>query len=214
MRWGWHGASEAPMSTIDPSSLVNWDLVVQPADTLLTAADLSAFPTELSSGPVDYELDNGRLVLIMAPPGDLHGAAQSNIVAYLKFWGEHKNLGRARTETGLILWRNPDRVVTPDVMFAANRSLPIRTSPEGYWETIPDLVVEVRSKNDTPASMRRKVDHYLKAGVELVWVVDPTTTAVTVHTSAGAETYGAGDALSLPGLLPEFSLSVADVFRD
>jgi hypothetical protein len=53
------------------------DLIVQPADKLLTAADLEAFPSELPSGwPIDYELDNGRLVLIRAPPGDVHGAAQ------------------------------------------------------------------------------------------------------------------------------------------
>jgi hypothetical protein len=32
-----------------------------------TIADLEAFPREVPSGPVDFELDNGRLVPIGAP---------------------------------------------------------------------------------------------------------------------------------------------------
>lgn len=200
------------MSTVEHTP--SWDLIVQPVDRLLTAADLEALPTELPSGPIDYELDNGRLVLIMAPPGDIHGAAQSNVAAYLKFWGELKNHGKARTETGLILWRSPDRVVTPDVMFAANKSLPIRTSPEGYWETIPELVVEVRSKNDSLAYIRRKVEHYLKAGVEVVWMIDPVAKTVAVHSAAGEPVmHGEADTLTAPRIIPDFSLPVVDVFR-
>lgn len=203
------------MSIADPPMLPDVDLPIQPVYRPLTASDLEALPSELPSGPVDYELDNGRLVLLMAPPGDAHGAAQCNIGAYLKFSGEFKGHGQARTETGLILWRNPDRVVTPDVMFAARKSLPLRTSPEGYWETIPELVVEVRSKNDSASFIRRKVEHYLKAGVEVVWVVDPTTTTIVIQRPQGAvETLGLGDVLQLPGIIPDFSLAVADIFGD
>jgi Uma2 family endonuclease len=204
------------MSIVDPPMLSEQDVAVQPVVRPLTAADLEAFPCELPSGwPVDYELDNGRLVLIMAPPGDVHGAAQSNVAAYLKMHGEHKGHGKARTETGLILWQNPDRVVTPDVMFAAKKSLPLRISPEGYWLTIPELVVEVRSKNDSMKYVERKIEHYLKAGVEIVWVVDPTTRTVAIHTASGSPLVrGQEDVLELPGLITGFSLPVTDVFRD
>lgn len=189
--------------------------VLQPAPRPLTAADLQAFPEEVPSGPIDYELDNGRLVLIMAPPGDRHGAAQLTIGAYLKFLGELKQHGKARTETGVILWRNPDRVVTPDVMFAAKKSLPLQISPEGYWLTIPELVVEVRSKNDSAKYIERKVEHYLQAGVEVVWVADPTAGRVAVHRQGGeVKTLGLDDFLELPGLIPDFKVAVADVFRE
>jgi len=202
------------MSTADQTSL--WDLVVQPANKLFIAADLEAFPTELPSGmPIDYELDNGRLVFIMAPPGDIHGAAQSLIATYLTMHGEFKGHGKVRTEVGIVLWRNPDRVVGADVAFIAKKSLPLKRSDEGYLETIPELVVEIRSKNDTLPYVRRKVEHYLKAGVEVVWVVDPTTKTVTVHAAAGDPvTRGASDALELPNIIPGFSLPVADVFRE
>ena len=91
-------------------AIVEMEPLVQPAQRFLTAADLETFPTELPSGPIDYELDNGRLVFIIVPPGDLHGAVQSNIATELKIQGERKGHGKARTEVGIVLWRNPDRV--------------------------------------------------------------------------------------------------------
>src|SRR5262249_48861632 len=122
---------------------------VEAGTRLFTAADLAELPSELPSGPVLWELDNGRLIS-MPPPRDLHGAAEGNLITALKVQGEQRGHGRARSgDVGIILWRNPDRVVGADAAFIANVSLPIRRSAEGYLETIPDLVVEVRSKNDT-----------------------------------------------------------------
>jgi Uma2 family endonuclease len=202
------------MSTVDQTP--SWDVFVQPAERLFTAADLEAFPTELPSGmPIDYELDNGRLVFIMAPPGDVHGAAQSNIATYLKMHGEFQGHGKVRTEEGIVLWRDPDRVVGADVAFIANKSLPLKIAREGYLETIPELIVEIRSKNDSIPYMRRKVEHYLKAGVEIVWVVDPVTKTVTIHAPKHEPIELAADkTLEIPNLIPRFSLLIADVFRE
>ena len=82
-------------------------------------------------------------------------------------------------------------------------------------ETIPELVVEIRSKNDSMNYMQRKVKHYLKAGVEIVWIADPATMTVTAHRATGEPvSYSESDSLQLPGLIPGFSMSVADVFRE
>jgi Uma2 family endonuclease len=184
-------------------------------DRLFTAADLELLPTDLPSGPIDYELDNGRLVFIMVPPGDLHGAVQSNIVTELKIQGERRGFGKARTEVGIVLWRNPDRVVGADIAFVAKKSLPIRRTSEGYLDTIPELVVEIRSKNDSLKYVERKVRDYLKAGVQIVWVPDSTAATVTVHAATGKpNVYGENDTLELPGLIPDFSMAVTEVFRE
>ena len=42
-------------------------------------------------------------------------------------------------------------------------AVPQKLSSEGYLETIPDLVAEVRSKNDTMAELERKAGEYLAA---------------------------------------------------
>jgi Uma2 family endonuclease len=105
--------------------------------------------------------------------------------------------------------------VAPDVAFIANKSLPVRMSPEGYLETIPELAVEIRSKGDSAEFVRRKVEHYLQAGVEVAWVIDPLKSTVTIHGADGAtRELGEADVLTLPTIIPDFSLPVADVFRE
>lgn len=196
-------------------SMIEHEPLIEPAQRLLTAADLDAFPTDLPSGPIDYELDNGRLVFIMVPPGDSHGAFQLNIGTQLQIQGDFKGYGKARTEVGLLLWRDPDRVVGADAVFITNKSLPIRRTKEGYLETIPELVVEIRSKNDSVAYMRHKASDYLKAGVEMVWVVDPSKRNVAVYsTQSEPEIFDETNTLTLPGIIPGFAMPVADVFRE
>lgn len=102
-----------------------------PAGLLYTVADLAELPSELPSGPVIWELDNGRIVPI-SPPGDLQGAVESNLVIALGNQGQARGLGKVRSgEVGIVLWRNPDRVVGADAVFISNASLPVRRSPAG-----------------------------------------------------------------------------------
>ena len=82
---------------------------------------------------------------------------------------------------GIELSRNPDTVLGADLAFVAKSKLPVRRSREGYLETIPDLVIEVRSKNDTRAELERKAQQYLSAGVVIVLISDPEAKTVAEH---------------------------------
>ena len=178
-----------------------------------TAADLAEMPQELPSGTVLYELDNGRLVA-MSPPGHIHGQVEALIASALIQAGQKQGHGKVSCgETGILLWRNPDRVVGVDVAFIAAASLPARHSREGYLETIPELVVEVVSKNDTQPYIERKVGDYLRAGVRVVWVADPETRTLTEHRQdAQPRIYSADESVSLPELIPGFCLALKEVF--
>ena len=180
-----------------------------------TAADLAALPDELPSGPVRYELDNGELVT-MSPPGYVHGVIEATLTTHLKIQGEWRGCGKVCCgEAGIVLWRNPDRVVGADAAFVATANLPVRRSPEGYLETIPDLVVEVMSPNDTRPEVQRKVDDYLHAGVRVVWVLDPARRTLAIHRPGQAvETLGEADTLTVPEVIPGFSLRVADALAE
>ena len=57
------------------------------------AADLAVLPDELPSGPVKYELEDGRLV-VMPLPGGIHGAVNANIVFQLKLQGDQRGRGQ------------------------------------------------------------------------------------------------------------------------
>jgi Uma2 family endonuclease len=186
---------------------------IEPYVRLLTVADLAAMPEDLPSGDVKFELDNGRLI-VTPPPGDKHGLTQLSIGSHIFNHVRQHGLGEAWVETGVVLWRNPDRCVGPDVSFIAQDRLPPKVSPEGYLETIPDLVVEIRSKNDKKAFLKRKVDDYLKAGVRLVWVVEPEARRVTEYRpDTPARTVESTESLSGGDILPGFRLALADLFR-
>lgn len=182
-------------------------------ERLLTAADLAAMPSELPSGTVLYELDNGRLV-VMAPSGDAHGDSEAKIVFHLIAQGDRRNLGKTRCgEVGVILWRNPDRVVGADAVFVAKSSLPVRTSEEGYLETIPELVVEIRSKNDSSPEVEQKVKDYLTAGVRVVWVPDPQQRTLTEYRRRKKpRVLSAKDTLTIEDIIPGFQIIVEEVF--
>jgi Uma2 family endonuclease len=128
---------------------------------LLTAADLVRLPTESAAGTVRYELDDGRLVTT-APPGEIHGAAESVLVGELFNQGQRAGYGRVRSgDVGILLRRSPDRVVGADVVFISTASLASRRSPEGYLLTLPELLVEIVSKNDTSTEVAAKVQGLL-----------------------------------------------------
>jgi Uma2 family endonuclease len=92
--------------------------------------------------------------------------------------------------------------------------LPLRRTPEGYLETIPELVVEVRSKNDTLAALERKAQDYLLAGAGAVWVVDPINRNVVEYRQGGASrTFAEDDTLTVPDLIPGFALLVREALR-
>jgi Uma2 family endonuclease len=179
---------------------------------LLTVADVAVMPDELPSGPVKYELEDGMLI-IMAPPGDIHGASQSNIGFQLKLLGELRGHGKARTETTVVVSRNPDTVFVPDALFVATRSLPIRTTTEGYLETVPEIVVEVRSKNESLRGLRQKAEKYLAVGVQLVWILDPQTkTLAVLAPNAAPVELRESDTLTAGEFIPEFGVRVGDLF--
>jgi Uma2 family endonuclease len=197
-------------TVITPTPPLSFPLIPR----LLTVADLACLPSDLPSGPVHYELDDGRLV-IMPPPGDLHGAVECNIAADLKIQGERRGHGKARSgEVAIILRRNPDRVVGADAAFITNASLPLRRSREGYLETIPELISEVRSKNDTQPEIDKKVEDYLRAGVKVVWVADPATQTVTEYRPGlPPRVYTIADTLTVDDIIPGFRMTVQQVFE-
>jgi Uma2 family endonuclease len=126
--------------------------------------------------------------------------------------GENAGHGEACDEVGVLLSRNPDNLLGPDAAFLTRASLPPRLSPEGYLLTIPELVVEVRSKNDTQQEIDDKVRDYLAAGVLVVWVADPAARTVTAYrANQTAFVSGAGDVLTADPVIPGFAAPVADL---
>jgi Uma2 family endonuclease len=175
------------------------------APRVLTVADLAALP----DGPERYELHKGVLV-IMPPPGFIHGNVEGNFISAFKVQGEYPGHGLASCgESTLILSRNPDTVFGMDTAFCSNRS-GARLSSEGYLESIPDIVVEVRSKNDTMADLRRKAAEYLAVGVRIVWLADrDARNVIELRADVPERIFTEDETLTLEDdIIPGFQLTV------
>jgi Uma2 family endonuclease len=109
----------------------------------------------------------------------------------------------------------PGKVRLPDTCFISWDRLPGRKAPtEPILDLAPDLAVEVLSKGNTKAEMKRKLREYFEAGVRLVWLIDPKLRTVLVHTSPKASTkLVEGQALDGGDVLPGFALPLAELFE-
>lgn len=69
------------------------------------------------------------------------------------------------------------------------------------------------SLNDTSYEVNTKLDEYLRAGVQLVWLIWPHTRTVQVYRANGSEDRLQGDAeLDGETVIPGFKLKLAELF--
>ena len=176
---------------------------------LLTAEDLERM-ADLPPGR--YDLLDGELIQL-PPPGEEHGDCITNIFAAVVSVARATGRGRAYTDTGFVVGRDPDQVVSPDVAFIRSSRLDPGRNRQGMFRVEPDFAVEIVSPTDYPLLVQRKIDKYLAAGVPLLWVVYPATRRVRVL-GAGREPQEVGEGEVLDGgdVLPGFRLPVADIF--
>jgi Uma2 family endonuclease len=176
--------------------------------TLLTSEDLWKIVADGSR----YELSHGELVP-MIPIGIRHGQIVIRFGRRLDQYVQEKDLGIVCTEVGFRLTMNPDTVRAPDIAFIATRRFPEGRIPEKFADFPPDLAVEVLSPSDTVSELLRKIEEYFRAGVPLVWVVDPATQTVTVYRSLqNVKILSTDEELDGDGVLPGFRVKVGGVF--
>lgn len=188
----------------------------QPATGLMTAEEFYEYAERPENEDRILELDEGRLIE-MTRPKRAHGIVCGHVTAVLHEYARRTGRGQVcSNDTGVILGRDPDTVRGPDVAYFAERlSLDEAAAEDGFTEESPLLAVEVLSPSDRPSRVARKVGQYLRAGVRLVWVVDPEVREVAVHRpSVEMELLETDAVLSGGDELPDFSCKVAALFGE
>lgn len=119
------------------------------------------------------------------------------------------------SDGGYILNADPATVVAPDIGFFREDRYPGGMPARGFYPLPPDLAVEVISPTDRKSDIAEKQTLYAKAGVPLVWWVDPERKTVTVYRLGRApEVVGATGMLDGGDVLPGFTLDLQTIFRD
>jgi len=180
------------------------------AHQLVTAEELE----RMGHQDFGYELVRGELVPV-SPPGGEHGELATRIAAALYGFVQARRLGTVYVETGYVLFRDPDTVRGPDVSFLSrDRAARVRDR-RGFVPGAPDLAIEIRSPDNTPAELSDKAQEYLDAGARLVWVVDPPSRSVQVHQAGHPpRVLSKGEVLDAGEVLPGFTLPLAELFSE
>jgi Uma2 family endonuclease len=110
---------------------------------------------------------------------------------------------------------DPNRVRRADVSFIRRERMSLaQATAEGHTPICPDLAAEVLSPNDLAYEVDEKVQQWLRAGVRLVWVVNPQTRTVEVHRAHGSGTIlREQDDLDGEDVLPGFRCQVKELFE-
>ena len=101
----------------------------------------------------------------------------------------------------------------PDVAFLRFDQVLNRVIPDGDIFVPPVLVVEVLSPGNSGTELDEKLDEYLSAGIEMVWIVNPDKQTIRLYRGNGTmRLYRAKDVIENEAALPAFRLAVDEVF--
>ncbi len=109
----------------------------------------------------------------------------------------------------------PNRVRRADVSFIQRDRMSLeQATVEGHCSVVPDLTTEVMSPNDVAYKVDKKVQEWLRAGVRLVWVVNPQARTIEVHRVKELGTIlREQDVLDGEDVLPGFRCAVRELFE-
>lgn len=175
---------------------------------LLTAEEFERVPSTRHA-----ELIRGELYE-MPPPGGRHGWLQVELGASLHLFVKAHRLGRVYVDAGFVIARDPDTVLGPDVAFVRTERVLPEDDQIGHLRQTPDLVIEIVSPSDEPGDVQDNASLYLRAGVPLVWIVDPQRRRVVVWKGdRSVRELGPSDTLDGGEVLPGFLLPLTEIFR-
>jgi Uma2 family endonuclease len=176
---------------------------------VMTAEELWQLPDDGQR----HELIEGVLTT-MAPPGGTHGGIAARLTINLGAYILDKKWGEVFVETGCIIQRNPDVVLSPDAAFISYGRLPGGILPEGFIDGTPDLVAEIISPSDLYTEVDEKVAQWLAAGARMVLVINPRRHTVVVHRAASNSTPLTGDdQLDGADVVPGWTMPVRALFE-
>ncbi|MEH2396406.1 Uma2 family endonuclease [Nostoc sp.] len=175
--------------------------------SLYTVTDEELMLMSSQNPELRFERNANGTLETMPPTGGISGNREIKAGAYLLNWVESQDLGEVfGPSTGFRLANSAVRA--PDAAFVAKGRLPEGWDEEEdkFINLAPDFVIEIRSKNDSLAKLKAKMEEYIANGVQLGWLIDRKNQQALVYRRDGSITqYPATVILSgedvVPGLM-------------
>lgn len=169
---------------------------------------------ELPDVPGRFDLLNGRLVQNLPAYGShgfLAGRLCWRVCSYID---EHKLGHMSAVGTGVVLARNPDTLVQPELLVVRKENHPPESELQDFLQRPPDLAVDFHATTDDRDNFDEKIEEYLKAKTPLLWTVDLVRERVGIysHGEAAATLTYHGE-LDGGDLLPGLRVSIAELIH-
>ena len=176
--------------------------------TLLTVEQFLQSPEYLAErtaegDPRRYELDEGEMIE-MCSATIRHNYTRRQILVHMTVFLAQTELGEVFDETDIRLDSNT--LYKPDIVYWDAQHAATIDASRIPVEIIPQFVVEVVSPSNTYRELLRRANKYRRAGVDTVWIVNDDPLEIRVFDPSGQRIVTAGESLTLPSLLPGFSL--------
>ncbi|MCC5644557.1 Uma2 family endonuclease [Nostoc sp. CHAB 5824] len=176
--------------------------------SLYTVTDKELILMSSQNPELRFERNANGTLETMPPTGGISGNREIKAGAYLLNWVESQDLGEVfSSSTGFRLANTAVR--SPDAAFVAKGRLPEGWDEEEdkFINLAPDFVIEIRSKNDSLAKLKAKMEEYISNGVQLGWLIDSKNQQALVYRRDGSITqYPATAILSGEDVVPGFTL--------
>ena len=182
-------------------------MAIQPQ--LCTVAEFEHFLALPEHRDRFFELIHGEI--IEKVPTEEHGLITANLCGFLWQYTRQSGIGRAVIEVRVQAPEDDYNSRQPDLAVFVDTTRPVVR--RGPVLQMPDVVIEVKSPNDTYASMRERAAYYLAHGTRLVWLLYPAKGLVEVYSqSADSDILTGADTLQGEEVLPGFTLQVREIF--
>ena len=119
---------------------------------------------------------NAEGALEISPPAGYESSGSSGrIQAQMLAWSDNEGGGQVfESSAGMSL--ADGSVLAPDASWVSDERFAQGSSERGgFLRSCPDLVVEVRSRSQSPRKQREKMEQWMAAGARLGWLIDPYT---------------------------------------
>jgi Uma2 family endonuclease len=178
---------------------------------LMTAEEFEQYLTLPENADRLLELIQGEM--IEKVPTQYHALIATRIAnALMNYMAQHP-LAWVLVEARYKLPDDDENGRVPDVSLVfkvENR----RITKQGPAPYMPELAVEIQSPGQSDKLMTDKAAYYLANGSQAVWLLYPDKLLVEVLTADDRRLFGQNDTLTGSPLLPDFSLSVKDLFAE
>jgi Uma2 family endonuclease len=171
----------------------------------LTIEDFEKLPPALA---YYHELDDGQLIDVSGNT-PAHIRLRDRLAARLLFYVENQQLGLVMTE---LEYRFGDNAHGPDISFINSEKLTLLDDDRRVQLFVPDIAIEVVSKNDTFTSIVRKAHRYLQCGTQEVWVFHIPSREVYFYSSDHDRILRDHEMFATP-LIPGFQTPLSELFR-